>query len=1283
MNLILFGLFLLMNSFLFAQNGVPKAFNVQGTIYQPASNNPFVGTANIQFQLLNQAGTCVMYQETVTGVDTTNTNGAFSVDLGTTPNRINNIDSTSALGINLFKNNVTYPSITGCTGAIVIGANETRKLRISFDVGSGYSVMTPDIDMLTAPYAMIAETLDGHSANEFIMANTSSGVQLSQANLETLLNTVTKFNTLNNFAATGNIAGNAATATTASSVSDGAITATKLAQMGASSGQVMKWNGSAWVASQDNSGVSAISSSDVTTALGYTPVNPATAVTSVAGRTGVVTLSSSDITGLSFGTTAGTFAQGNDSRFTDQRTPSNDSVTTAKILDGTITSADISSAAITFDKLNQSSATTGQVIKWNGSAWVASSDDTGAGGTVTSVTASGPLSSSGGGTPNITITQANGSTSGYLSSTDWTTFSAKLSNFSTLLSSDITSKLGYTPVNPATAVTSVAGRTGVVTLSSSDITGLSFGTTAGTFAQGNDSRFTDQRTPSNDSVTSAKILDGTITSADISVAAITFDKFNQSSATTGQVIKWNGSAWVASSDDSSGGTVTTVTASGPLSSSGGATPNITLSQANGTTSGYLSSTDWTAFSAKLSDFSTLLSSDITSKLGYTPVNPATAVTSVAGRTGVVTLSSSDITGLSFGTTAGTFAQGNDSRFTDQRTPSNDSVTSAKILDGTITSADISAAAITFDKLNQSSATTGQVIKWNGSAWVASSDDSSGGTVTTVTASGPLSSSGGATPNITLSQANGSTSGYLSSTDWTSFSAKLSDFSTLLSSDITSKLGYTPVNPATAVTSVAGRTGVVTLSSSDITGLSFGTTAGTYAQGNDSRFTDQRTPSNDSVTSAKILDGTITSADISAAAITFDKLNQSSATTGQVIKWNGSAWVASSDDSSGGTVTTVTASGPLSSSGGATPNITLSQANGSTSGYLSSTDWTSFSAKLSDFSTLLSSDITGKLGYVPVNPATAVTSVAGRTGVVTLSSSDITGLSFGTTAGTFAQGNDSRLSDQRMPSNDSVTTSKIVDGTITSSDLSNASIESNKLAQMGATTGQVMKWDGSAWVASSDTTNAGTVTSVSAAATTFNPITIGGTSAALTIDLAKATALVNGYLSSADWTTFNSKLSNFSTLTSSDITGKLGYTPANSNSAWSLNLSGDVSRGTGNIGIGTSSPAAALHVTSGQILGASALNSTSTINFATGNLQYTNSNCGAFALWNIKDGGSYSFSVKGTTSATCSFTAFSDSGTTPLTVHLPPNHTATTASKHTLYSLLVMGTDVYVAFIPGY
>jgi hypothetical protein len=122
---------------------------------------------------------------------------------------------------------------------------------------------------------------------------------------------------------------------------------------------------------------------------------------------------------------------------------------------------------------------------------------------------------------------------------------------------------------------------------------------------------------------------------------------------------------------------------------------------------------------------------------------------------------------------------------------------------------------------------------------------------------------------------------------------------------------------------------------------------------------------------------------------------------------------------------------------------------------------------------------------------------------------------------------------------------------------------------------------------------------------------------------------------------------------------------------------------GNVGIGVVAPRSALDV-GGAITGKAALAvATATVNFASNNLAYTTQDCQTYALWNMKDGGSYTFAVQGTNSTLCAFNAFSDSGTTALTVKLPPDHTTTTASTHTVYNMMVLGSTVYVSWIPGY
>jgi hypothetical protein len=78
----------------------------------------------------------------------------------------------------------------------------------------------------------------------------------------------------------------------------------------------------------------------------------------------------------------------------------------------------------------------------------------------------------------------------------------------------------------------------------------------------------------------------------------------------------------------------------------------------------------------------------------------------------------------------------------------------------------------------------------------------------------------------------------------------------------------------------------------------------------------------------------------------------------------------------GTVTNVTGSAPISSSGGATPDISITQADASTDGYLSSTDWNTFDGKF-DVPTGTNADYldgTGTPTPFPTLPTGTVTSV---------------------------------------------------------------------------------------------------------------------------------------------------------------------------------------------------------------------------------------------------------------------------------------------------------------------
>ena len=121
---------------------------------------------------------------------------------------------------------------------------------------------------------------------------------------------------------------------------------------------------------------------------------------------------------------------------------------------------------------------------------------------------------------------------------------------------------------------------------------------------------------------------------------------------------------------------------------------------------------------------------------------------------------------------------------------------------------------------------------------------------------------------------------------------------------------------------------------------------------------------------------------------------------------------------------------------------------------------------------------------------------------------------------------------------------------------------------------------------------------------------------------------------------------------------------------------------GNVGIGTTAPVAKLDV-AGAIRSQDVSNGSSSIDFSTGNYQYTSVSCGAMTLNNMKSGTSYTLAVQGTAGGTCSFTAWSGNGTGALTVKVGATSMLQTANKHVLFTFVTMGSYVYVGSADGY
>ena len=249
------------------------------------------------------------------------------------------------------------------------------------------------------------------------------------------------------------------------------------------------------------------------------------------------------------------------------------------------------------------------------------------------------------------------------------------------------------------------------------------------------------------------------------------------------------------------------------------------------------------------------------------------------------------------------------------------------------------------------------------------------------------------------------------------------------------------------------------------------------------------------------------------------------TTGQVLTSAGAGtptWTTPTT----GTVTSVTGTSPVVSSGGNTPAISMPAATGSVNGYLTSADWTTFNGK---------------------QPAgTYVTSVVATSPVT----------SSGGTTPTIAMPAATTSVSGYLTSTDWNTFNNKGSGTVTSVTGTAPVVSSGGATpaiSMAAATGSVNGYLTSTDWTTFNNKGSGTVTSVAALTigTTgtdlSSTVATGTTTPIITLQVPTASATNRGALSSADWTTFNAKASPF-TYTSGYIPYGQGTTTPNQSSS---------------------------------------------------------------------------------------------------------------------------------------
>jgi hypothetical protein len=134
-------------------------------------------------------------------------------------------------------------------------------------------------------------------------------------------------------------------------LANSAVTAAKLDDMGATSGQILKWNGTTWAPAADATGAAAVNYA-AGAGVTITGTAPNLTIANSGDANAADDLLKTDVAG---GDVSGVFAD-------------------LQIRAGAVSTPELANNAITAAKLNDMGATAGQILKWNGTVWAPAAD---------------------------------------------------------------------------------------------------------------------------------------------------------------------------------------------------------------------------------------------------------------------------------------------------------------------------------------------------------------------------------------------------------------------------------------------------------------------------------------------------------------------------------------------------------------------------------------------------------------------------------------------------------------------------------------------------------------------------------------------------------------------------------------------------------------------------------------------------------------------------------------------------------------------------------------------
>ncbi|KYG62939.1 hypothetical protein AZI87_16900 [Bdellovibrio bacteriovorus] len=169
---------------------VPQGLTIQGRIIQPDGLPLEDSNVHFNIKVLSPgAEACVLFEENRV-VNMTNSKGVINFAIGAGEAGATVVPSGHTLPLHkILKNSGTIAGLASCAGgqtSYAPNAGDSRKVRVTFTVGSETVALSPDFDLRSVPYAMESENavaLEGKKAADFIQASAN----VTQNRVETLL----------------------------------------------------------------------------------------------------------------------------------------------------------------------------------------------------------------------------------------------------------------------------------------------------------------------------------------------------------------------------------------------------------------------------------------------------------------------------------------------------------------------------------------------------------------------------------------------------------------------------------------------------------------------------------------------------------------------------------------------------------------------------------------------------------------------------------------------------------------------------------------------------------------------------------------------------------------------------------------------------------------------------------------------------------------------------------------------------------------------------------------